>query len=208
MKYIYLLFTVFIFSACSKDDIGPMGLKHGQEIEVLIDHRYGAINDRPLLLARNEPSEYSLRGFNEREPGYTYRIKARVHIDSNDPPIQDGSYYWLDFIEVISKEKYEGDEHFLIALVHSPIPGGLTIGLTKHDGLYYISPNKLTLTPANETVAAQLEEIWQHREEIREAYISNGTRIDVKWKSIKATVTHDQNNFEKSYLVSHLEFTE
>lgn len=91
MKYFYLLFTVFIFSACSKDDIGPMGLKHGQEVEVIIDHRYGAIDDRPLLLPNREPSEYRINGFNGREPGYTYKVKARVHLDRRDPPIQDAA---------------------------------------------------------------------------------------------------------------------
>lgn len=86
MKYIYLLLTVFIISACSKDDIGPMGLKHGQEVEVIVDHRYRAIDDRPLLLPNRKPSDYSLRGFDKREPGYIYTVKAKVHIDSNAPP--------------------------------------------------------------------------------------------------------------------------
>lgn len=85
MKYIYLLLTVIVISACSKDDIGPMGLKHGQEVEAIIDHRYEAIDDRPLLLPNREPAEYRINGFNGREPRYTYKVKARVHLDRSDP---------------------------------------------------------------------------------------------------------------------------
>lgn len=80
MKYIYLLLTVFIISACSKEDLGPMGLKHGQEVEVIIDHRYGA-EDHPLLLPNRTPSEYLVHGFNERVPGHTYKINYMMKIN-------------------------------------------------------------------------------------------------------------------------------
>ncbi|WP_028297206.1 hypothetical protein [Olivibacter sitiensis] len=208
MKHISFFFTVLFLAACPKNDIGPMGLKHGQEAEVSIDHRYWAINDRPLLLPNRQPSEYSLHGFNEREPGYTYRVRAKVHIDKNDPPIQDAIPYWLDFMEVISEEKYAGNEPFEIALIQSHVPGGPVIMLREYDGQYHFIPEKLTLTHADEKVREQLEEIWQHNEEILQSYITDGVYIEPKWKSIRATVTHDPENFGKAYLVSHIEFTE
>lgn len=207
MKYIYLLLTLLIISACSKDDIGPMGLKHGQEVEVVIDHRYGAIDDRLLLLPDREPAEYRINGFNEREPGYTYKVRAKVHLDRSDPPIQDAASHWLDFMEVISKEKYKGNESFKIALIQSYIPGGPVIMLRKYDGQYHFIPEKLTLTHVDEEVYEQLEEIWQHNEELRQN-ANDKIATYPKWKSITATVTHDPENFGKAYLVSHIEFAE
>lgn len=208
MKYIYILFAVVVFSACSKDDIGPMGLRNGQEVEVIIDHRYGAIDDRPLLLPNKMPAGYDIHGFNEREPGYIYKVRAKVHLDRNDPPVQDAASHWLNFMEIISKEKYEGDESFEIALIQSYVPGGPTIMLRKVEDLYYFISEKLTLTSANEEIERQLEEIWQHQEEIRHAYMEKDIPLNLKWRSITATVTHDSENFGKAYLVSEIEFVE
>jgi len=184
-----------------------MGFKHGQEVEVFIDHRYGAINDRPLLLSNRETSEYSLQGFDEREPGYTYTVRAKVHIDSNDPPIQDAAPYWLNFLEVINEDKYEGNEPFEIALIQSYVPGGPVIMLRKYENEYHFISEKITLTYNDEEVQEQLEEIWQYNEELRENY-ENKIPLVFRWSAIKATVTHDPENFGKSYLVSNIEFTE
>ena len=79
MKYIYLLFSLFVFSACSKEEgYGSFNLKDGQEVELLISHRYGAVGDIPLLLPKNESPQLPISGFDEREPGYTYRVKAKM----------------------------------------------------------------------------------------------------------------------------------
>lgn len=207
MKHIFLLITVLIISSCSKDDTGPMGFTHGQEVEVFIDHGYGAIGDRPVLLPNRETSEYSLHGFDERKPGYTYTIRATVHIDSNDPPIQDAAPYWLNFTKIINKEKYDGHAPFEIALIQSYVPGGPIIMLRKYEDEYHFIPEKITLTYASEEIHEQLEEIWQHNEELRESYENKITPMS-RWRAIKATVTHDPGNFGKSYLVSHIEFTE
>ncbi|RKO69871.1 hypothetical protein D7322_20140 [Sphingobacterium puteale] len=49
MKHILLLVTVFIFSACSKEKgYGRFNLKEGQEVELLVSHRYGSIHDQPI----------------------------------------------------------------------------------------------------------------------------------------------------------------
>ncbi|WP_257669998.1 hypothetical protein [Parapedobacter tibetensis] len=207
MKHIYLLFAILVLAACSKEEVhGPWNLKNGQEVEVLVSHRYGAIGDQLLLLPRNEPGSMHLSGFTEREPGYNYRVKARMV--APEVPAMDGPAYHLEFIGVVSEEKYEGNEPFEIALIQSHVPGGPVIMLRKQDGHYHFIPERLTLTHANEEVGSQLEEIWQHNNELLENYQTHGTPPVIKWRAIKATVTHDPENFGKSYLVSHIEFTE
>lgn len=207
MKYLYLFFAFFMLTSCSKEDLGPMGLKHGQEVEVTVDHRYGAIDERHGLSPNKEPLEYNIHGFDEREAGYIYKVKATVHLDRSDPPIQDGASHWLNFTEIISKEKYEGNEPFEIGLIQSYIPGGPVIMLAKEAESYFFSSN-IQLTFHDEAIGDQLEEIWQHNKEIHEAYTIDGNYKETKWQSIRATVTHDPDNFGKAYLVSHIELTE
>jgi len=55
-------------------------------------------------------------------------------------------------------------------------------------------------------VKDQLEEIWQNVLEIRENWEANHQSGRPKWKSIRATVTHDPGNFGKAYLVQRIEF--
>ncbi len=205
-KSLYFLFAVLFIASCKKEELGPMGLKHGQVVTVRVGHQYGAINDKPLLLPDHTPAAYALHGFNERKPGYNYEVKARVHLDRSDPPIQDAPPYWLDFIEVAKTEKYEGDESFQLALVQSHIPGGPVIMLRKHDGEYHFIPEKVTLRPANEQVAHLLAEIWEHNEP--NFCYCNQPYVEPKWESITATATHDPENFGKSYLVSAIEWVE
>ncbi len=207
MKYLYLFFAFFMLTSCSKEDLGPMGLKHGQEVEVTVDHRYGAIDERHWLLPNKEPLEYNIHGFDEREAGYIYKVKATVHLDRSDPPIQDGTSHWLNFTEIISKEKYEGNEPFEIGLIQSYIPGGPVIMLAKEAESYFFSSN-IQLTFHDAAIGDQLEEIWQHNKEIHAAYTIDGNYKEPKWQSITATVTHDPDNFGKAYLVSHIELTE
>src|SRR5690625_71923 len=210
MKYLYLFFAFFMLTSCSKEDLGPMGLKHGQEVEVTVDHRYGAIDERHWLLPNKEPLEYNIHGFDEREAGYIYKVKATVHLDRSDPPIQDGTSHWLNFTEIISKEKYEGNEPFDLSLVWSVIPGPNRVWLMKEEGKYmYIlrDGSRMQLTYADEKVGGKLEEIWEFNKEIFR-YDSSPSEKGSKWQSIRATVTHDPDNFGKAYLVSHIELTE
>lgn len=205
MKYVSLILLIVVFSACSKDELyGPFKLKNGQEVELLVDHRYGAENTSLLILPQNEPIDLSLYGFDSRKPGYTYKVKAKLNVSENPP--QDGPDKWLDFSRVISEEKYQGNEAFTILIIKSYVPGGPTINLLKKGEQYEYVPDKLALSYANQTVKAQLEEIWKHQLEIRESW-NNKVSILPKWKSIKATVTHDPNNFGKAYLVSKIEFS-
>lgn len=207
MKLTHIVLLALIISSCSAENIGPMGFEHGQEVEVFLDHHYGSVNDQPLLLPDRAKSEYSIHGFDEREPGYSYIVRATVHIDNNNPPIQDTAPYWLNFSEVISKEKHQSNESFEIELVQSYVPSGPVIMLQKYEDQFYFISEKISLTFTTEEVGVQLENIWRHNQEIRRAY-ENQKHLDLKWVAIKATVNHDPENFGKSYLVSHIDFTE
>jgi hypothetical protein len=207
MKHLSLLFIAFALAACSKEEVyGPWKLKNGQEVELLVDHRYGSIGDQLLLLPEKEPAQLSLFGFTDREPGYNYLVKARMVVEKEPP--QDGSAYHLEFMKVISKEKYKGNEPFEIRLIQSYIPGGPTIILGKQDGSYYFVPDKIALTYSGEEVKEQLEEIWQNANYLRENWQKPGIQEELKWRSITATVTHDTENFGKAYRVQHIEFTD
>lgn len=206
MKYFSFLFFVVFLSACSKEKLyGPFNLKNGQEVELVVDHRYDAMNESLLILPQNQPAEMSLHGFSDRKPGYKYRVKARVNI--SETPIMDGPDKWFNFTKIISEEKYNGNESFDIALIKSYVPGGPFIALQKKDGKYYYSGGKLELTYTSQEVKNQLEEIWQNFLEITNPSKDTKEPIRPKWTSIKAKVTHDPNNFGKAYLVQHIEFS-
>jgi hypothetical protein len=202
MKSFTVLFIAIFLLACSKEELhGPLKLKNGQEAELLVDHRYASTNEMLLRLPHKEAAGASLMGFDEREPGYTYRLKAKFHFEENPP--QDGPAYWFDFLNIISKEQYKGNDSFEIQFIVSHIPGGPGIQIGKQANDYYFIPEKIQLTYANDSVRGQLEEIWQNAKEMRE----NGMLGQVpKWKSIKATVVHDQQKFGKAYLVQHIQF--
>jgi hypothetical protein len=202
MKSFIVIFIAFLFISCAKEDLhGPLKLKNGQEVELLVDHRYAATNETLLRLPNNEAAGASLRGFDEREPGYTYRVKAKFHFEENPP--QDGPAYWFDFSNVISKEQYKGNDSFEIQLIMSYIPGGPHIQISKQANDYYYIAEKIQLTYSNDTVESQLEEIWQHAKELRE----NAKPGEIpQWKSIKAIVVHDQKKFGKAYLVQDIQF--
>ncbi|HTM98233.1 MAG TPA: hypothetical protein VL088_05805 [Pedobacter sp.] len=203
MKNIAILFITLCLISCKKEAVyGPLKLKDGEKVELLVDHRYGGDKDILLKLPEKELAGASLVGFDQREPGYTYRIKAIFHNEENPP--QDGPSYYFVFKDVISKAQYKGNESFEVQLIRSYIPGGPFIMLNKLADQYYFS-NDIALTYANSTVQNSLEEIWQDVVEVR-ANWKNGQQP--KWKSIKATVVHDPQKFGKAYLVQQLTFTQ
>lgn len=205
MKQLSLIFIVLFLTACKKEETyGPYKLKNGQEVELLIDHRYEADNAPILILPQSEAAGLSIHGFPERKPGYIYRVKAKFNKDPNPP--QDASDSWFNLTKVISEEKYKGNESFEISLIKSYIPGGPFISLHKIGDKYQYIQDKLELTYANQTVKDQLEEIWQNAQGKQSKSTDNSLNRP-KWKSIKATVTHDPNNFGKAYLVQRIEFT-
>ncbi|MEH3111994.1 hypothetical protein [Pedobacter terrae] len=197
-----LLITVFTFGSCKKSETyGPLNLKNGQEVELQVSHRYGADHDLLLKLPGNIDAGASLTGFDQREPGYTYRVKARFKRD--EVPLQDGPEYYFIFEKILGKEQYKGNESFTVQLITSYVPGGPVIRLSKTGSDYYLIPGKLQLTYADSTIQNKLEEIWLNAQEIR-ANAPKGQ--DPKWKAIKATVVHDPQQFGKAYLVKQIQF--
>jgi len=129
-------------------------------------------------------------------------VKAKM-VAEKVPP-QDGSAYHLEYIETTGKQKYEGTESFDLELIQSYVPGGPMIVLLKEEGKYWFHSN-IQLTYNDVEIGSQLEEIWQHREEIQQNY-KDKIYTEPKWRSIRATVSHDSDNFGKAYMVSHIEF--
>jgi len=211
MKHLYLLFTVLVISACSKEEgYGSFNLKDGQEVELLVSHRYGAVGDIPLLLPQNESPQLPLSGFDDREAGYTYRVKAKMVAYKGPQMMDGGPMSHLKFIKVISKEKYEGNEPFELSIVRSIVPGPDLIWLQKEEDsyLYLLDTGaKMKLTYTDEEVGERLAEIWEYNQ-ANFRYDNSPTVLESKWKSIRVTVTHDPENFGKAYLVSHVELTE
>lgn len=208
VKYTCLLVIMAMFMySCSKEEVhGPWDLKNGQEVEVQVSHRYGAVDDGVTLLSTNKPGDMSLYGFDARKPGYNYRVKAKMVVP--DPPMMDGPSYHLEFIEILNEEKYEGTDPFEIELIQSIVPGGPTIILSKEEGKYWFGSN-VQLTYNDELIGGQLDEVWEHREELRKSYESDAQVIlRPQWRSVRVTVTHDPDNFGKAYLVSNIEFVE
>lgn len=206
MKHILLLLTVFIFSACSKEKgYGRFNLKEGQEVELLVSHRYGSIHDQPLLLPQNESPELPLSGFEDREPGYNYKVKAKM-VPYKGPELMDGGPSdVLQFIKIISKEKYTDNETFEISLIRGIIPSPDVVILQKEGNKYFINiGTTIHLSYSDEIVGEKLEEIWQAIKQ----NVNTGNRPVSKWKSIRATVSHDPKNFGKTYLVSKIELAE
>lgn len=200
MRKLVLLFIAAALFSCKKEaTYGPLKLKNGQEVDLLVDHRYGADQDILLQASNRKSAEAYLSGFDNREPGYNYKVRAKFHYEENPPA--DGPAFWYDFIKVESKEQYKGDEAFTVPMIVSYVPGGPVIRLNKTGSNYYFVPDKLQFTYADNTVKAELEEIWANVEEVR-----NNRQLP-KWKAIKATVTHDPSNFGKAYLVKQIEFT-
>ncbi|MDQ0641490.1 hypothetical protein QF042_005055 [Pedobacter sp. W3I1] len=202
MKNLLILLIVFTFVSCKKSErYGPLNLKNGQEVELLVDHRYASDKDLLLKYPDNVNAGASLEEFDQREPGYTYRVKARFKV--YDPPLQDGPSYSFVFEKVINKTQYKGTESFPVQLITSYIPGGPVIRMGKTGDDYYLIPDKLQLTYTNSTVQNELEEIWLNAQEIR-ANWQKGQRP--KWKAITATVVHDPQKFGKAYLVQQIQF--
>ena len=206
MKYIYLLLAVFIFWGCSKEEgYGPLNLKNGQEVEISVGHYYGSIYDPMILRSNKRDTEIGLYNFTERQAGYEYQVKARM-VAPKDPP-QDGSAYYLEFIKVLQKKKYEGKDSFRISLIHAPVPGTPRIAIRKDQDSYWLTYPDIQLTFQDPEVGKQLELIWEER--VRNIpNVRESNNFYPKWKSITATVIHDPANFGKAYLLAHIEFVE
>jgi hypothetical protein len=203
MKNVFLLLLTLCVLSCKKSPVyGPFNLKNGQQVELLVDHRYASDKDILLKLPEKQDAESYLQGFDEREPGYNYRVKAIFRHLENPP--QDAASAYFEFKNVMSKEQYKGNESFDVQLIVSYIPGGPVIRLNKEGNAYYLIPGKLQLTFNNATVENQLAEIWKNKLEMLTSSLYNPIP---KWKAIKATVIHDPNKFGKAYLIQQIQFS-
>lgn len=210
MRNLLILFIALSFVACKKDEFNPLKPKHGQKAELFLDH-YRDVNDqRVFLWPEGGPSPLSLREFNEREPGYIYKVKAKVVVSKHE--IADGPNSWFELVEVISKEKYENDETFEIGLIAGTLFGSY-LSIKEEEGrLLY---GGLVLNPIDEEVKQQLKAYIQQNEQIRTEVTE--TKNQEKYSEyqdylrkliLKAVVSHDPENWGKGYLVHSLRSNE
>ena len=208
MRYLYLILTVLIFNACSKEDgYGPFDIKEGQEVELLISDRLGAIGDVPLLLPQNENPGLPVSGFDDREAGYIYKVKAKMQAYHGPIMMDGGSGHSLVYLKTLSKEKQSGDQPFEISLIQSIVPGPDIIWLQREEDQYQYrlsSGETIQLTYHDPKVGEQLAEIWEYIQQLS----TDDYPSTLKWKAIRLTVTHDPENFGIAYLVSHIALTE
>ncbi|WP_345947783.1 hypothetical protein ABDD95_13090 [Mucilaginibacter sp. PAMB04274] len=183
-----------IVTGCKKD-FDPDKPKNGQEVELFLDHYQDVGNQMAYLLPDKIKSPYGLQGFNERELGYTYRVKAKVVITKE--PLQDGPDRWFEFERVVSKDLYTGTEPFQVSLISNFVPGGPGLAIGKRDDKYYYLSYEFK--PANDAVKARIEEVLALRQRI---YTDPAYGHSV---SIKATVTHATDNRANTYLVQGIE---
>ena len=211
MRNLLILFiALVIITACSKDEFNPLNPKDGQKVELFLDH-YRDVNDlRTFLLPEKTPASLSLREFDEREPGYTYKVAAKVVVPK--VPMQDGPDRWFELIEVLNKERYVGDESFEIGLIGHDLFGNY-LAIRKVDG--QLKYGKLVLYPINEEVKLKLEGYVQDIELLREELIES--KDEGKYREykeymrklvLKAVVSHDPENLGKGYLVHSLRLNE
>jgi hypothetical protein len=190
MKHIYFLLSfTLLFAACSKDKFDPMKPKHGQVVELFVDHYISGSDARIFVNAnRNEHLSTGVKNFSTRELGYTYVIKARV-VAPDEPPM-DGPSYWFDYINTISKDKYQGQDTLTLPIYGAvgPFPA---IFVRKETGQYYYSDGQLA--PFDNTVKANLDTaIVRAQELLMQSPPPQPGALYVK---------HDPNNYGKGYIV-------
>lgn len=202
---LFVLGAVLLLLSCKKEEVySPWKFKNGQVVELQVSHKYASTDNQLLLLPAKEPIDISLYDFTEREPGYIYKIKAKM-VGLKEPP-SDGSSYYLEFMKVLNKEKYNGNETFTIPLIRSFIPGGPHIEIRKKDDKYYFEGEKLILKPLNTEAAGELATLWQEQLDLEAQWKANQSAVP-KWHMVTARVKHDPENFGKAYIVEKLTFT-
>lgn len=190
MRYLYLFVVAMMLFSCKKD---PLNAKSGQVVDLFVDHYATAGDQKLYVLPSRTPATTYLEGFDERELGYTYKIKAQMYIPK-DPP-QDGPDRWYKFVRVVSKDRYFGTEPFEISLKNNSIFGSSLAVWIDNNIIYY---GDYVLTPQNQSVKKQLEDLVALRPRFQ---------TDPEWANklvLKAKVNHDPNNSAKGYLVSSI----
>ena len=71
------------------------------------------------------------------------------------------------------------------------------------DAYFFYLSDKIQLTYKDDEVRKQLEEIWQHAQEIRSNWPNNQ---QLKWSAIRAIAKHDPAKFGSAYIIEKIEF--
>ncbi|MCW9708609.1 hypothetical protein [Fodinibius salsisoli] len=194
--YILSLFVgLAIFTAgCGSDEFN---LLNPQEVTLFVDHYSGNNNPGIFLYPNRQPAPLSLRGFEERQLGYTYRVKAKVYVPGQ--PAMDGPNRWFKFIKVISEERYTGNKPFEISLLQHHILGS-GLGYRKREGTFLYGSYELR--PATEEISKQLDELSELRSKFEE------DPEYVRQILLKAIVRHDPENRGEGYLVHEIVFVD
>ncbi|MFC4213192.1 hypothetical protein ACFOWA_18510 [Pedobacter lithocola] len=184
MRYLPLIFLIAILFGCSKQS------ENGKIVELYVDHYEQAGKQMIYSLPEKSPITTYLEGFNERELGYTYKVKAQIYKPEVAP--QDGPDRWYVFMKVISKEIFSSTEPFEISLKTSSL-FATPLAIRLQNQIFYYG--NYILTPENDAVRKQLEEVIA---------LKNKLDTDAKYAAtvlINATVVHDPNNRRNGYLV-------
>ncbi|RNL50302.1 hypothetical protein [Pedobacter jejuensis] len=184
MRYLPLLFLIATFFGCSKQS------ENGKVVELYVDHYAQAGKQMIYTLPEKSPIDTYLEGFNDRELGFTYKVRAQIYKPEVAP--QDGPDRWYVFVKVISKEIYTGTVPFEISLKTSSI-FATTLAIRIQNQVFYYGD--YILRPENDMVKKQLEEVIALRSKLA---------TDSKYAAtvlISATVQHDPNNRSNGYLV-------
>ena len=204
MRNLLFLLIVFSFAACSKDEFNPSSPKNGQKADLFVDHYSDVRNQMIFLLPQKNASTLSLGGFQERELGYTYKVKAKVYV-SPQPVMDDGANSWFEFVEVISKERYSGTDVFEIGLVYGMGFGGSGGNLAiKKEGDRYTYGAGGELRPVNAAVKNQLEEYLAKEKAITNSQEFFEYQQYLGKLALKAVVSHDPENYGKGYVVHEI----
>ena len=187
MRYIPILLIILLSFGCSKESINP---KDGQIVELFVDHYAETSNQRISLLPGKELITTYLEGFDERELGYTYKVRARTFYPKVPP--QDGPNNWFIFEKVLSKEVYNSTEPFNISLKYNGLFGSGIAFAFRNQVFEY---GNYTLKPENDAVKKQLEEVLLLRSKLESDY-----QYAIK-VIINAEVIHDPSNRSKGYIV-------
>jgi hypothetical protein len=204
MRKIAFLAIVLAFAGCSKDDFNPSRPKNGQKADLFVDHYRDVRNQMIFLLPQKNPSTLSLGGFQERELGYTYKVKAKVYV-SPQPVMDDGANSWFEFVEVISKERYSGSDVFEIGLVYGMGFGGSGGNLAvKKEGDRYTYGAGGELRPINAAVKEQLDEYLAKEKAISNSQNYIEYQQYLSKLALKAIVSHDPENYGKGYVLHEI----
>ncbi|RYD80682.1 MAG: hypothetical protein EOP55_01540 [Sphingobacteriales bacterium] len=184
MRYLPILFLMMLSFGCSKNS------ENGKTVELFVDHYEGSGKQMIYTLPQKELITTYLEGFDERELGNTYIVKAQIYIPEVAP--QDGPSRWYKFVKVIKKDVYTSMEPFQISLKTSTI-FYTSIAVRLQNQIFYYG--SYILRPENDAVKKQLEEVLA----LRPKFETNSQYAESVL--IDATVVHDPNNRSGGYLV-------